>query len=72
MTVRQQDSVMVKSGDALLAALFAIGVDPAALELFGDAKMDRATQLYQEAAACTPADATERLDGELARAELAD
>lgn len=38
----------------------------------GEAEMARATRLYQDAAKCTPHDAMERLDVELARAELAD
>jgi tetratricopeptide (TPR) repeat protein len=38
--------------------------------LFGKARMADAEKLYGEAAACKPADAMERLDVELARAEL--
>jgi tetratricopeptide (TPR) repeat protein len=38
--------------------------------LFGQARMADAEKLYREAAACKPADAMERLDIELARAEL--
>ena len=40
--------------------------------LEGDKKMKDATKLYEQAAACTPADAMERLDVELAKAELED
>ncbi|MCZ7564172.1 MAG: hypothetical protein M5U08_10615 [Burkholderiales bacterium] len=40
--------------------------------LFGDARMAEAEKLYAEAAKCKPADAMERLDVELARAELED
>lgn len=40
--------------------------------MFGKAKLKQATQLYEEAAACPPADAMERLDAELAKAELKD
>lgn len=40
--------------------------------MFGRAKMKDAERLYREAAACTPADAMERLDVELARAEVED
>jgi hypothetical protein len=40
--------------------------------LFGKAKLDEATRLYEEAAACKPMDAMERLDVELAKEELAD
>jgi tetratricopeptide (TPR) repeat protein len=39
--------------------------------LFGKARIADAEKLYKEAAACTPADAMERLDVELARSELA-
>ncbi len=38
--------------------------------LFGEAKMKQAEKLYHDAAACKPADAMERLDVELAKAEL--
>jgi tetratricopeptide (TPR) repeat protein len=38
--------------------------------LFGKAQLAEAERLYQEAAACKPADAMERLDVELARSEL--
>ena len=38
--------------------------------LFGKARIADAEKLYQEAAACKPADAMERLDVELARSEL--
>ena len=40
--------------------------------LEGDKKMKEATQLYENAAACTPVDAMERLDVEMAKAELED
>jgi len=40
------------------------------ITLFGKARMADAERLYQEAAACKPADAMERLDVELARSEL--
>ena len=40
--------------------------------LEGDKKMKEATRLYEQAAACTPMDAMERLDIEMARAELED
>lgn len=40
--------------------------------LFGKDKLDEAIALYQEAAASAPADAMERLDVELAKAELED
>lgn len=40
------------------------------LRLFGKDRMADAEKLYSEAAACTPVDAMERLDVELARSEL--
>jgi hypothetical protein len=40
--------------------------------LEGDKKMKDATKLYEQAAACKPLDATERLDVEMAKAELED
>ena len=40
--------------------------------LEGDKKMAEAEKLYADAAACTPADAMERLDVEMAKAELED
>ena len=38
--------------------------------LFGKGRIDEATKLYEQAAACKPADAMERLDVERAKAEL--
>jgi len=38
--------------------------------LFGKDKLDEATEIYEQAAKCKPADAMERLDVELARSEL--
>lgn len=38
--------------------------------LFGKGRLDEATKLYEQAAACKPADAMERLDVERAKAEL--
>lgn len=40
--------------------------------MFGESKLAQATKLYEQAAACPPADAMERLDAELAKSELAD
>lgn len=40
--------------------------------LEGEKKMKEATKLYEDAAACEPLDATERLDVEMAKAELED
>jgi len=42
------------------------------LMLDGDGKMDAANHLYQQAAQVEPLDATERLDVEMARSQLAD
>src|SRR5437667_12761093 len=42
----------------------------ALLLLFGQSRLDDATKLYEQAAACKPMDAMERLDVELARSEL--
>lgn len=39
--------------------------------LMGQSGLDQATKLYEQAAACKPMDAMERLDVELARSELA-
>ena len=40
--------------------------------LEGDKKMKEAEKLYADAAACEPLDAMERLDVEMAKAELED
>ena len=40
--------------------------------LEGDKKMNEATKLYEDAAACQAMDAMERLDVEMAKAELED
>ena len=40
--------------------------------MFGKNRMEEASKLYEEAAACDPADAMERLDVELAKSELED
>jgi hypothetical protein len=40
--------------------------------LEGDKRMAEAEKLYQDAADCTPLDAMERLDVEMAKAELED
>ena len=40
------------------------------LMLYGDKKMDEATQLYVDASECKPVDAMERLDVELAKSQL--
>lgn len=40
--------------------------------MFGKSKMKEAIALYEDAAACRPRDAMERLDVEVAKEELAD
>ena len=40
--------------------------------MFGKGKLEKASKFYEEAAACKPADAMERLDVELAKSELED
>ncbi len=56
----------------LESALAMIEYANALLMLEGDQKMKEATRLYQQAAAFSPFDAAERLDVELAKAELQD
>ncbi len=55
-------------GSPIALIEFANGV----VMLEGDKRLKEAEQLYAQAAACVPADATERLDVELARSELED
>ncbi len=52
------------------AAIARIEYAEGLLLLFGKARAAAAEKLYREAAACTPADAMERLDVELARSKL--
>jgi tetratricopeptide (TPR) repeat protein len=52
------------------SAIGAIEYANALVMLFGKSKMDAAVKLYEQAAACTPVDAMERLDVELAKSEL--
>ena len=54
------------------SAIACIEYANALVMLFGKGRMDEAVKLYAKAAAATPVDAMERLDVELARAELAD
>lgn len=69
------------TGKELLAAALKLNPDSAITRIeyanalvlmFGKAKMAEAERLYQEAAACVPMDAMERLDVEAAKEELAD
>lgn len=54
------------------SAIACIEYANALVMLFGQSRMDEAARLYEKAAAATPVEAMERLDAELARAELAD
>ena len=56
----------------LNSAICMIEYANALVMLEGDRQMKEATRLYEQACALKPADAMERLDGEMARAELAD
>ncbi len=63
-----RDALKLNPGSAIAMIEYA----NALVMLDGDKKMREATKLYEQAAACEPVDAMERLDVELARAELAD
>jgi len=63
-----QEALKLNPGSAIALVEYANGL----VMLEGDKKMKEATRLYQQAAACKPIDAMERLDVELARAELQD
>lgn len=63
-----QDALKLNAGSAIGMVEFANGL----VMLEGDKKMKEATKLYEQAAACKPLDAMERLDVEMARAELAE
>ncbi|HSV54893.1 MAG TPA: hypothetical protein VLJ57_22410 [Burkholderiaceae bacterium] len=63
-----QDALKLNPGSAIAMIEYANGL----VMLEGDQKMKEATQLYEQAAASQPADAMERLDVEMAKAELAD
>ncbi len=61
-----QQALKLTPGSAIAMVEYANGL----VMLEGDKKMAEAEQLYADAAACTPADAMERLDVEMAKAEL--
>lgn len=61
-----RQALEVHPGSAIAMIEYANGL----VMLEGDRKMKEATRLYRHAAATAPADATERLDVELAKAEL--
>ena len=63
-----QEALKLNPGSAIAMIEYA----NAMVMLEGDKRMKDATKLYEQAAACTPADAMERLDVELAKAELQD
>ena len=63
-----QEALKLNPGSAIAMVEYANGM----VMLEGDKKMKEATRLYEQAAASKPIDAMERLDVELARAELAD
>jgi tetratricopeptide (TPR) repeat protein len=63
-----QDALQLNPGSAIAMVEYANGL----IMLEGDKRMAEATKLYEQAAACKPLDAMERLDVEMARAELAD
>lgn len=63
-----QEALKLNPGSAIAMIEYA----NAMVMLDGDKKMKEATQLYEKAAASEPLDAMERLDVEMARAELED
>ena len=63
-----QQALKLTPGSAIAMVEYANGL----VMLEGDKKMKEAEKLYADAAACSPADATERLDVEMAKAELED
>jgi tetratricopeptide (TPR) repeat protein len=63
-----QEALKINPASAIGMIEYANGL----VMLEGDRKMKEATRLYEQAAASKPMDATERLDVELARAELDD
>ena len=63
-----KQALQLNPGSAIAMVEYANGM----VMLEGDKKMKEATQLYEQAAASKPLDATERLDVEMAKAELED
>ena len=61
-----QKAIKLNPDSAIARIEYANGL----IMLFGKSRMADAEKLYQEAAACKPADAMERLDVELAKSEL--
>jgi tetratricopeptide (TPR) repeat protein len=63
-----QQALKLNPSSAIAMVEYANGL----VMLEGDKRMKEAEKLYADAAACTPADAMERLDVEMAKAELED
>lgn len=63
-----RESLKLNPGSAIAMIEYANGM----VMLEGDKKMKEATKLYEQAATSTPMDAMERLDVEMAKAELED
>ncbi|MCJ0761852.1 tetratricopeptide repeat protein [Variovorax terrae] len=63
-----QEALALNPGSAIAMIEYANGL----VMLEGDRKMKEATKLYEQAATSKPMDATERLDVEMAKAELQD
>ena len=63
-----QQALKLNPGSAIAMIEYANGL----VMLEGEKKMTQAEKLYADAAACTPMDAMERLDVEMAKAELED
>ena len=63
-----EQALKLTPGSAIAMVEYANGL----VMLEGEKKMKQAEQLYADAAACTPVDAMERLDVEMAKAELED
>ena len=61
-----QKALKLNADSAIARIEYANGL----IMLFGKSRLDEATKLYEQAAACKPADAMERLDVERAKAEL--
>ncbi|HEY3633673.1 MAG TPA: hypothetical protein VGK95_01340 [Caldimonas sp.] len=66
--VHYKTALKLNPGSAIAMIEYANGL----VMLEGEKRMKEATKLYEEAAACEPLDATERLDVEMAKAELED
>ena len=63
-----REALKLNPGSAIAMTEYANGM----VMLEGDKRMKEATKLYEQAAACVPLDAMERLDVEMAKVELQD